>query len=228
MNSARFPAVELKDVEWGVAGKSILKSCSVKVGFGECVGVIGHNGAGKTTLFQILMGFKIPSRGDLFLNGVSSLNPKSRVGVAYVPERPYFNVEQTFMDFLSLHCALAGLTAGKKMYEIKRVSLEVGLQDHLVQKMKSFSKGMLQKASLAQAAIGDPSIMILDEPMSGLDPESREVLRTLIQSWKSSGKTILFSSHAIEDLEALANRVIALSAGEIRFDGSLEEWRSKR
>jgi ABC-type multidrug transport system ATPase subunit len=228
MSTTEFPAIEVKKVEWRVAGKTILNSCSLQVLNGECVGIIGHNGAGKTTLFQMIMGLKIPARGDVFLGGISSLDPRARIRAAFLPERPYLNVEQSFSEFLSLHCALAGIPASKKNEEISRVAGEVGLQEVLAQKMRTFSKGMLQKASLAQLSIGDPVLMILDEPMSGLDPGSRDVLRSMMQKWKSMGRTVLFSSHAIEDVEALADRVVELVAGEVRFDGSVQQWKEKK
>jgi ABC-type multidrug transport system ATPase subunit len=109
----------------------------------------------------------------------------------------------------------------------EKVAEEVGLAGHLDEGLSTFSKGMLQKAVLAQAALGDPEIKVLDEPMSGLDPESREVVKRQIQKWREAGKTIVFSSHVMEDVELLADEVLILEDGEVRFRGTVDEWRAR-
>ena len=110
---------------------------------------------------------------------------------------------------------------------MRRVASEVGLFEKLDSRLKTFSKGMLQKTALAQLSIGSPGLMVLDEPMSGLDPESRERVRQSLAAWKNEGKTLLFSSHSLEDVEQLADSVLVLADGELKFFGSLSEWRDK-
>jgi ABC-2 type transport system ATP-binding protein len=105
------------------------------------------------------------------------------------------------------------------------VSANVGLIENLDQRFRTFSKGMLQKAMLASALLGNPAVMILDEPMSGLDPESRERMKERFRAWKGQGKTLIFSSHAFEDVYELADRVLELKAGKIQYLGKPENWR---
>ncbi|MBU6153502.1 MAG: ABC transporter ATP-binding protein [Bdellovibrionales bacterium] len=220
-------AIEFRRAEWSASGKLILKPFELKIQEGKCVGVVGHNGAGKTTLFHLLFGLKIPSRGEIIINGVSSLDPRARLRASYLPERPYFNLDQTLSGFLSLQGTLFGITPKELVGEVQRVASEVGLLEKLDSRLKTFSKGMLQKTALAQLSIGSPNLMVLDEPMSGLDPESREKVRLSLAAWKSEGKTLLFSSHSLEDVEQLADLVLVLADGEMKFFGGLSEWRNK-
>jgi ABC-2 type transport system ATP-binding protein len=219
--------IEFRNAEWRASGRVILKPFELKVVGAQCVAIVGHNGAGKTTLFHLMFGLKIPSRGDIFINGVSSLDPRARLGASYLPERPYFNLDQTLQGFLALQGTLSGLRRNDLGREIQRVADEVGLAERLHARLRTFSKGMLQKTALAQLSIGSPGLLVLDEPMSGLDPESRESVRSRLKEWKSAGKTVLFSSHSLEDVEQLADSVLVLSEGELRFFGSLSEWRNR-
>ena len=220
-------AIEFRNAEWSAFGKPILKPLELKIKKGGCVGVVGHNGAGKTTLFHLLFGLKIPSRGEIIINGISSLDPRARLRASYLPERPYFNLDQTLRGFLSLQGKLFGIAPKELDAEVRRVVSEVGLFEKLESRLKTFSKGMLQKTALAQLSIGSPTLMVLDEPMSGLDPESRERVRQSLAAWKNEGKTLLFSSHSLEDVEQLADSVLVLADGELKFFGSLSEWRDK-
>jgi ABC-type multidrug transport system ATPase subunit len=190
--------------------------------------VIGHNGAGKTTLFHLILGFKFASRGEIRIFGKLAQDHEARKPVAYVPERPYLNLDLRFREFLNFHAALAGMNGARRQDEVRRVASEVGLESHLDQTFKTFSKGMLQKALIAQASIGHPALIILDEPMSGLDPDARMMVKDQIKKWKAEGRTIIFSSHVVEDVKELADRALVLKAGSVEFLGAIEDWSSHR
>lgn len=207
-------------------GKVLVTPFEASVRSGECMAVLGHNGAGKTTLFHLILGLKFPEGGEILIGGLSALEFRARSGLGYLPERPYVNLDWGFREFLELHAGLAGLHRDQISAEVDRVSRNYGLHANLNQRLRSFSKGMLQKAIFAQLSIGDPSVIILDEPMSGLDPEARELVRSHMSEWKQQKKTILFSSHSLEDVELLADRVMVLKEGNLQFVGSLSEWRT--
>jgi ABC-2 type transport system ATP-binding protein len=218
-------AITVKGLEFAIGSKRILKGLDFSVPRGKVFAVVGHNGAGKTTFFHILLGLKYQTSGEIMILGQTNEDWRSRTGIGYVVERPYLNLDHEFISFLKFHARLAGLPRKRDLFE--RVAEEVGLAGHLDEGLSTFSKGMLQKAVLAQAALGDPEIKILDEPMSGLDPESREVVKRQIQKWREAGKTIVFSSHVMEDVELLADEVLILEDGEVRFRGTVGEWRQR-
>jgi ABC-2 type transport system ATP-binding protein len=228
MSAESIPAIEVQNLEFQIRGRRLLHSMSFSVPRGRTFGVVGHNGAGKTTLFHVLLGLKFPSSGEVRILGVPQLNPESRRGVGYVPERPYLNLDLRFRDFLKFHAELIGLSGSILSEELARVADEVGLSQNLNQRFATFSKGMLQKAVLAQASLGNPSVLILDEPLSGLDPESRESVKERMKVWKQQGRTLIFSSHALEDVELLAEEVLVLKGGVMQFQGEVSEWRSAR
>ena len=215
-------------VGFSVRKRAILEQISFEVQRGIVFAVVGHNGAGKTTLFHLLLGLKFQNVGEIKLLGKSNLDPASRTNLGYVPERPYLNLESSFRSFLSYHANLLGLPYAERVKQIAKVAHGVGLEPHLDQDLNTFSKGMLQKALVAQALLGNPELLILDEPMSGLDPEARDSVRKLIVDLKTQGKTLIFSSHALEDVEQLADQVILLNQGKIQFLGSVTEWKSER
>jgi ABC-2 type transport system ATP-binding protein len=221
-------ALALKDVCFSINRKLILEEISFEVKKGCVFAVVGHNGAGKTTLFHVLLGLKIQTGGEVTLLGKSNLDHSSRNQLGYVPERPYLNLETTFHSFMSFHASLVGIAFGAKEAQILHAAKSVGLEKNLDQDLATFSKGMLQKALLAQAVLGNPEILILDEPMSGLDPEARESVRKNISSLKQEGKTLIFSSHALEDVAQLADRVLLIKQGKVEFLGSVQEWQARR
>ena len=218
-------AITVQGLEFAVGKKRILKGLEFTIPRGKVFAVVGHNGAGKTTFFHVLLGLKFQTAGEIRILGRSNEDWRSRTGVGYVVERPYLNLDHEFISFRTFHARLAGLPRDRAVFE--KVAEEVGLSGHLDESLSTFSKGMLQKAVLAQAALGDPEIKILDEPMSGLDPESREVVKRQIQKWREAGKTIVFSSHVMEDVEQLADEVLILEEGEVRFRGPVSEWRNR-
>ncbi len=219
-------ALVIKNLEFIIKKKTLLKRVSFEVERGSSFAVIGHNGAGKTTLFHLILGFKFATQGEIRIFGRSSQDHEARTQVAYVPERPYLNLDLRFREFLNFHAALIGWVGEKGASEVRRVAAEVGLEDNLNQAFKTFSKGMLQKALIAQASMGHPELIILDEPMSGLDPEARAMVKDQIRKWKTEGRTVIFSSHMIEDVKELADRALVLKAGSVEFLGSIQDWSS--
>lgn len=221
-------AVSVKNMSFKVGSKQILSEITFDVRKGSVYGVVGHNGAGKTTLFHLLLGLKFQMSGEISIFGRSNFDYKSRLNLGYVPERPYINLEFSLYNFLNFHANLAGISSGQKESTIQTAAISVGLGANLDQELSTFSKGMLQKSLLAQAVLGDPDFLILDEPMSGLDPEARESVRQQIVALKEKGKTLIFSSHAHDDVAQLADHVLAIKAGRVDFSGSVKEWEGSR
>ncbi len=218
-------AVEVSKLEFRIKAKRLLQDVGFRVDRGESFAVVGHNGAGKTTLFQLILGIKFPNQGEIKIHGINNLDSSARGALGYLPERPYLDPEVRFKSHLRLHLDLIGYPRDGFAEEVDRVSKEVGLSENLSQRFKTFSKGMLQKAMLATALLGDPALLILDEPMSGLDPESRERMKERFANWKKLGKTLIFSSHAFEDVHEFADRVLELKSGRILFLGEPSSWR---
>lgn len=227
MNADSKAVLSVQNVSFSFRGKTkktILREVSFEIQPGEIFALVGHNGAGKTTLFHLILGYKFADRGEITLGGKNAFDSNSRQGLGYVPERAYLPVEQSFSSYLKYLGDLQDFDRSSLKGEIERVAKEVGLHHVMHQPMRSFSKGMLQKTMLAQALLGKPRLMILDEPMSGLDPEAREQLRARIHAWKNEGKAVLFSTHALEDVEELADRVMVLDQGVRTFLGTKTEW----
>jgi ABC-2 type transport system ATP-binding protein len=210
-----------------LGSKLILDQISFKQSAGTSLAVIGHNGAGKTTLFHAILGLKFASSGKLQAFGLPVKNPLCRKRVGYVPERPYWSVEFTLRQSVHYLAQLSGLTTPEIETRVETLSAEYGLGAVIDQPLRSYSKGMLQKALIIQGVIHQPDLLILDEPMSGLDPEAREQLRQALKNWKASGKALLFSSHAMEDVAELADEVLILEKGKVTFFGPIDAWRSK-
>lgn len=195
----------------------ILNQISFQLPESKTLAVVGHNGAGKTTLFHVLLGLKFASNGRFSIH-------ESKFG--YVPERPYLEMDERFRDFLKMHLNLIGFPKSDLNGEMNRVAELVGLQGELDKKFKHYSKGMLQKAMLAQAMLGSPRLIFLDEPMSGLDPESRKELMNHLQALREQGVALVFTSHVMEDVAALADLVLVLDHGKQKFFGPTAEWRA--
>lgn len=202
-----------------------LQRCSLTVFQGETFGLLGPNGAGKTTLFKLLLGIVRPTAGHGSLLGypLGSLLAKKRLG--YLPENPYFYGTLTGWELLQFMAGLFGLPPSVWRQRIPELLDLVGLAQSTARKkqLRQYSKGMLQRIGMAQALINDPEVLLLDEPMSGLDPLGRYQVREIIQSLKQKGKTIFFNSHILSDVEMICDRIALLARGELICVGSLEE-----
>ena len=203
-----------------------LDGLSLTVERGEVFGFLGGNGAGKTTTIKILMRLMTPTAGRARILGrdMSDVGVHARVG--YLPEAPYFYDYLTARELLEYFAELFGYTRAARRARaadlLRRVHLDESAWDR---QLRRFSKGMLQRVGLAQALVNDPELVVLDEPMSGLDPIGRRQVRDLIASLRAGGVTVFFSSHIIADIEVLCDRVAILRRGRLGHLGRLEELR---
>ncbi|MHB1001309.1 MAG: ABC transporter ATP-binding protein [Armatimonadota bacterium] len=207
----------------GKVKKSAVNDLSFQVRNAEIVGFIGPNGAGKTSTIKALLDFIPVPNGTCFISGLPTCNPKSREHIGYMPEISYYPKYLTLSEFLHICAATSGVPKKTRSEAVIQAAKRVGMYENLKSKLSSFSKGMLQQAGCAQALVHDPDILILDEPMSGLDPIARMRMRQLLSNLRSEGKTILFSSHELGEIELVADRVILLNKGHVVYQGSITD-----
>jgi ABC-2 type transport system ATP-binding protein len=190
---------------------------------GEIVGFLGPNGAGKTTTIKMLTGLISPSSGqaELFGDLVPSRRALGRIG--FLPENPYVYPYLTPSEFVVLCGRLSGLGARAARDRARQVLEQVGVAYAADRPVRRLSKGMLQRTGLAAALVADPELLILDEPMSGLDPIGRKEVRDLIVEERRRGRTIFFSTHILNDVESLCDRVAILRKGEVVVSGRIAE-----
>ncbi len=202
----------------------VLIDISFSVRRNEIVGFLGPNGAGKTTTIKILNGLATPDAGRVHIFGETIAGRRDhRRRIGYMPEQPYFYEYLTGNEFLALCGRLTGMSGGEIRRRSREMLARVGLSDAEGKSIRKYSKGMMQRLGLAQALLHDPELVILDEPMSGLDPMGRMEVRSLIHALKKSGKTVFFSSHIIADMEALCDRVVMIDRGRKVAEGAVEE-----
>jgi ABC-2 type transport system ATP-binding protein len=206
----------------------VLSDLSLTVGKNEIVGFLGPNGAGKTTTIKILNRLAFPDSGTVTIFGeAAGWRSESRRRIGFMPEQPYFYEYLTGGEFLNLCGHLNGLARRETRKRSQEMLARVGLDRAAGLAIRKYSKGMMQRLGLAQALLHDPELVILDEPMSGLDPMGRVEVRNLIREIKEAGKTVFFSSHIISDVEALCDRVIMIHRGVKIAEGSVEELMGK-
>ncbi|NOZ87754.1 MAG: ABC transporter ATP-binding protein [Deltaproteobacteria bacterium] len=213
----------------GVGKKTVhaLKNISLEVRQGEILGLLGPNGAGKTTTIKLLLGLLFPSSGKVRLFGENPADPASRKKVGFLPENPYFYDYLTAREYMSLAARLCGMEKNETQKAINYLLEVVGLTGAEGKYLRKFSKGMLQRLGLAQALINSPDLLILDEPMSGLDPLGRRQVRELIRNSNVRGRSVLFSSHVLSDVEAICDRVIIINHGQVAAQGLLSDLVSR-
>ena len=199
--------------------KPAVKELSFQVEKGEIVGFIGPNGAGKTSAIKAILDFIPLPKGTCVISGIPSSDPRSRRRLGYMPEISYYPKYLTLLEFLHACAAVSGLPARFRQKAVLNAAERVGMTQHLKSRLSTFSKGMLQQAGCAQALVHDPDILILDEPMSGLDPIARMRMRHLLADLRAEGKTILFSSHELGEIEMVADRILLLNEGRLIYQG---------
>ncbi len=199
----------------------VLKGIDLEVEKGEIYGFLGPNGAGKTTTIKCVMGLLAADAGEVLIDGQPGAAIEARRRVGFLPEQPYFYDYLTAREYMQFSASLFAIPADEAGGRIAALLHRVGLGDSGDLKLRKFSKGMTQRLGLAQALINDPELLILDEPFSGLDPVGRRDLRTLILSLREAGKTVFFSSHILQDMEMMVDRVGIILAGTIRRQGRL-------
>jgi ABC-2 type transport system ATP-binding protein len=202
--------------------RRLLGPLDLRLERGEVFGYLGPNGAGKTTTLKLLMGFIRRDAGTIRVLGTDWNDPSWRARVGYLPEHPYFYDYLTAAEYMEYSRRLIGLPS-EYQARAKELLDRVGLTRAADRLLRRFSKGMLQRLGVAQALLGDPEMLILDEPMSGLDPLGRRLVRDLILEQKDRARTILFSTHILSDAEALCDRVGLVREGQLVGHGRLDE-----
>ena len=200
-----------------------LVDLDLEVKEGEIFGFVGPNGAGKTTTLKILAGLIKPSRGRALIFERRVQDPEAKRQMGFLPENPYFYDYLKPEEFLDFCGKLFGLSGAERRLRTNRLLKLVGLEYARGRPLRRFSKGMLQRIGIAQALINDPKLVVLDEPMSGLDPIGRKEVRDLIARLKAEGRTVFFSSHILSDVELLCDRVALVVAGRLRGMGRIDE-----
>ena len=208
---------------WRKRPKRALQPLHLTVEDGEIFGFLGPNGAGKTTTLKMLMGLVFPTAGTARILGKDWTDPEVKAQIGFLPEQPYFYDYLTAHELLEYYGQLSGVPARDRKNRVEEVLQRVGLTDIKGIQLRKFSKGMLQRAGIAQAILHNPKLVFLDEPMSGLDPLGRRDVRDLIQQLQQEGKTVFFSTHILSDAEALCDRVAIINKGELRGVGAVEE-----
>jgi len=187
---------------------------------GEVFGFLGPNGAGKSTTIKLLMGIIFPTAGSARILGKPVSDVPMHRDIGYLPEQPYFYDYLTAAEALDYFARFHGFTATERKERVHKMLKKVGLETAGKIQLRKYSKGMLQRVGLAQAILHDPKLVILDEPMSGLDPVGRREVRDIILELKNDGKTILFSTHILSDAEMLCDRVGVIAGGKLRGVGA--------
>jgi ABC-2 type transport system ATP-binding protein len=202
---------------------------SFTIGQGEIVGLLGHNGAGKTTIMKMLSGTLEPDAGSITFNGLDPIvDPKTvQQTLGYLPESLPVYPEMLVVDYLDYAAALKGIDASQRRAEITRVVHETDILSKLLEPISTLSRGYKQRVGVAQAILGKPSLLILDEPTNGLDPSQTEQMRHLIQALARSA-TVILSTHIMQEVDAVCDRVLILRHGKLVVDAKLEEMRDSK
>jgi ABC-2 type transport system ATP-binding protein len=199
----------------------VLHGIHLKVRRKSIFGFLGANGAGKTTLIHLITGLKRPTHGTIKILGLDASSPQARARIGYLPERPYFHEHLTGEGVLEYFGALSGMKRRDITKKSSQVLSSVNLLEARKIELRKYSKGMLQRIGIAQALLHDPEFLVLDEPMSGLDPIGRREMRELIQNLAAGGRTVFFSSHVIPDIEALCDEVAVIKQGRLVGSGKV-------
>ncbi len=208
--------------------KKILKGISLKVEQGEIFGYLGPNGAGKTTTIKCILGLIFPEKGEISILGKPHLSLKAKEQIGFLPENPYFYDYLTASEFLEFYIQLFSINKGTKENKIKDLLHLVGLEKAAHLQLRKFSRGMLQRVGLAQALLNEPSMVFLDEPLGGLDPIGRKEIRDIIVGLRNAGKTVFLSSHILQDIEMICDKVAIIVNGEIINQGRLQDLISEK
>src|SRR5579885_3500653 len=215
--------VEYRTRAIGQAAKLAVDGLNLNVQQGEVFGFLGPNGAGKTTTMNVLLGFVNATSGAACLFGVNVNEPIARQRIGYLPELTYYYKFLTAEELLRFYAKVFGIPRAETDKRIDELLKLVELQDARKRPIKSYSKGMQQRVGLAQALINNPDLLILDEPTSGLDPIGRMKVREIIQRLKNEGKTVLFSSHELGEVETVCDRVAILHQGKLQVEGRVSD-----
>jgi ABC-2 type transport system ATP-binding protein len=224
------PVVSVKDVVkdfrpgFGLRVKRVLHGVSFDVQAGEIFGFVGPNGAGKTTTLKVLMGLIRATSGSASILGHDVSESQYRNHIGFLPENPYFYTYLTAREILDFYARLSGLTGAHRRERVDILLDWVGLAHAADARLRTYSKGMLQRVGIAQALVHDPEVVFLDEPMSGLDPIGRKEIRDIILRLREDGKTVFMNTHILTDVETVCDRVAIIVKGAIRYEGRIEHF----
>ena len=220
-------AIEISKLSKSYGKIRALADVSFGIAKGEVIGLLGPNGAGKTTLMKILTGYLEPDEGEVKVHGIDvverTLEAQARIG--YLPESAPLYGEMLVQEYLDMMAAMRGVPAEQREDRVVDAIKATGLEDRVVQPIRTLSKGFRQRVGIAQAIIHNPDILILDEPTTGLDPTQIVEIRDLIKRL-SERATVMLSTHILAEVEATCKRVLIIMAGELRADRNLDELRS--
>jgi ABC-2 type transport system ATP-binding protein len=221
------PAIEIenltKEYPYGFLSlkkRLSLEGLTLQVESGEVFGFLGPNGAGKSTTIKCLMRLIFPTKGTARILGKSIEDVSMHRDIGYLPEQPYFYDYLTAAEVLDYFARFHDLKASDRKVRVQAMLKKVGLESARKIQLRKYSKGMLQRVGLAQAVLHDPQVVVLDEPMSGLDPLGRREVRDIILELKREGRTVLFSTHILSDAEMLCDRVGVIVGGKLRGVGA--------
>ncbi|WP_347357051.1 ABC transporter ATP-binding protein [Bdellovibrio sp.] len=204
--------------------RHVLRDVSFALPEGQTSGFVGSNGAGKTTTIKCIFDFIRPDSGIIHFFG-KPLTSESKTRVGYLPERPYLYEFLTGMEFLRLHWNLCYGASLKDFHERAHEALKkVDLFEAKDRRLRTYSKGMLQRIGIAQAILTRPDLLILDEPMSGLDPDGRAMVKDILREEQKRGVSLFFSSHLLQDMEELCSHLVVINRGQILYDGVLNSF----
>lgn len=207
----------------GDSPKVAVNGLNLNVQKGEVFGFLGPNGAGKTTSMNVLLGFVQPTSGSATIYGCDVRDERARQALGYLPELTYYYKFLTGRELLRFYARLFELKGSVAEQRIDELLKLVEMTHAADKPIRTYSKGMQQRAGLAQALINDPQLLVLDEPTSGLDPVGRMKVRSIIQRLKDKGKTVFFSSHELGEVETVCDRVAILYRGDLKETGTVSE-----
>lgn len=217
--------IEVRGVNKKYRGRKALKDITFDVREGEVLGIIGPNGAGKTTLISLLATINRPESGSIHISGVDILKDpgKIRASLGYVPQENALYPMLTAYENLDFWAGIYGVDKKVKKEKIDFVLRLLRLEDRKDDKVRTFSGGMKKRLNIAASLLHDPGILIMDEPAAGVDILSRSTIAELILELKKSGRTIIITSHHVDDLEHICDRILVLREGNLLYSGSAEE-----
>lgn len=200
-----------------------LRGVTFSVPEGQCFGYLGQNGAGKTTTLKILTGLMSPTTGTATLLGRPAGDPEARRSLGYLPENPYFYEHLTPREALEFYGRLSGVSHADVRARTPRLLERVRIDDVADRRIRGFSKGMRQRLGLAAALISEAPLLLLDEPLSGLDPQGRHLVKEIVLEERKLGRTVMLCSHVLADVEELCDRVVVLHGGHVVRDGAIRD-----
>jgi ABC-2 type transport system ATP-binding protein len=211
-----------KDFAIGLRGTRLraVDNLSLHIGPGQIFGLLGPNGSGKSTTIKLILDLFQPTAGKCLIFGIPHDRAEARRAVGYLPESPHFHRYLTGRELVRFHAGLAGLRGSQLVRRVDEVMAWAGLSSAADRRVGTYSKGMLQRAGLAQALVHDPRLVILDEPAAGMDPAGVEEISTMVRQLKAEGRTVVMISHLLEQMEELCDRMAILNHGRLVWEGT--------